>query len=90
MNPNPESSETRATDVDPDGLNASIEAMSSVAGIFRLSSDSTKEIVREVEIATRDWRQLASQFGADRQEVDLMEVAFESEERKAARSYGSV
>ena len=87
MNPNPEASENRTTALDPDGLNASIKSMRSVAGVFRLSDDRTREIIHEVEAATRDWRRVAATYGANRQETDLMEAAFESEAREAATSY---
>lgn len=87
LNPNPESSESRTTAVDPDGLNASIEAMCSVSDIFRLSNERTKQIVDEVETATSDWMHVAERYGAIRQEINLMEIAFESDERKAARLF---
>ena len=76
MNPNPESTQ-RTTALDPDGLDANIQSLYSVADLFRLSDVRAKEIVGQVQSATNEWRRIATKLGAARQEIDLMEQAFE-------------
>lgn len=89
LNPNPHSSEQRTMFLDSDGLDVTIESMISVAEIFRLSNDRAREILSEVETATGEWRKVAVGRGAKRVDIDLMDGAFESEERKVARSLTS-
>jgi serine/threonine-protein kinase HipA len=89
MNPNPDAGEERTTAVDPDGLNASVESMCSVAATFRLSQSETKEIVGEVEVATREWRRVAQALGAGRDEINRMETAYETEQRTEALHFAS-
>ena len=85
LNPNPEQRGRLATSIDLDDFAADLELAVSVAGYFRLTDQQALTIVAEVETATRDWRAHAKDLGLTGQEIDLMEQAFETDQRVLAR-----
>jgi len=89
LNPNPEQTGHLHMAVDPDDTSADIELACSVAGFYRLSQVRAREIVEEVEVATRDWREVAAQHGVGRRDIDLMVQAYETPQREAARRLAS-
>jgi serine/threonine-protein kinase HipA len=57
-----------------------------VCGYFRLSPAAAREVIHEVEIATSRWRQVAAELGIPKSQADRMAAAYESNERRIARS----
>jgi serine/threonine-protein kinase HipA len=84
MNPTPIEIKARilSTAIDFDDASASLETAMRVAKDFRLSKDKPCEIIREVSTATKQWRQVASEFGLSKRECDRMASAFEHDEVK--------
>jgi len=68
------------------GPEASIAALMSVAGYFRLSPERCRVILREVEAATASWREEGRLLGMTVSELDAFADAFEHRERDAARA----
>jgi serine/threonine-protein kinase HipA len=86
LNPNPDNPVRLSTAIDLDDTTASIEVALSVSGYFRLSTAAAFEIVVEVETATSGWRQVAAELGIPKRQADRMTVAYESDQRRIARS----
>lgn len=68
------------------GPEASIAALMSVAGYFRLSPERCRVILRQVESATASWREEGRLLGMTASELDAFADAFEHRERDAARA----
>jgi serine/threonine-protein kinase HipA len=68
-------------EVDP---TSSIELAMSVTPSFGLASKAAKQIVREVEKATRGWKTAATKHGLSNAQIDRMASAFEHDERARA------
>ncbi len=88
LNPNPDNPARLSTAVDLDDTTASIELALSVSSYFRLSPAAAREIVGEVEAATSGWRQAAAELSIPKSQFDRMAVAYESDQRRIARSLG--
>lgn len=86
LNPNPDNPTRLSTAIDPDDTTASIELALSVSSYFRLTSAAAVEIVGEVETATSGWSQVAAGLGIPKNQTDRMTVAYESDQRRVARS----
>jgi serine/threonine-protein kinase HipA len=89
LNPNPEQTGHLQMAVDIDDTSADIELACSVAGYYRLGPARAKEIIGEVEAATRGWRAVAGQHGIGRRDIDLMAQAYETPQREFARQLAS-
>ena len=85
LNPNPDSPVNRSTDLDSDGLVATVANLLSVSEYFRVATDRAKELVGEIEAATSEWRSVAKAYGAKLADVSLMELAYDNEQRSEAR-----
>ncbi len=70
-----------------DDTSASIENALSVADYFDLSTLEVKIILKEVLRATSSWRDVASNFGLSRTEIERFKSAFEHEETQVAAKY---
>ncbi len=81
LNPTPIESKARvlATSIHFDDPTASLETAMRVAPIFRLSKEKARGIVEEVRSSVRKWRQVASEVGLGKRELDRMASAFEQE-----------
>ncbi len=66
------------------GPEATIEALMSVIGYFRVPLVRAREILREVILAVSQWREHGKSLGMTDAEMDHFEDAFEHPERKAA------
>ena len=86
LNPNPDNPTRLSTAIDIDDAQASIETALSVSGYFRLSAAEARAIVRDVEWGTADWQRVAGDLGLPRTEVSRMADAYETEQRRIARS----
>jgi serine/threonine-protein kinase HipA len=86
LNPNPDNPARLSTAIDLDDPTASIDLALSVSGYFRLSPGAAREIVGEVETATSGWRKVATELGIPENQADRMAVAYESDQRRIARS----
>lgn len=86
LNPNPDNPVRLSTAIDLDDTTASIDLALSVSGYFRLSPAAAREIVGKVEAATSGWREVAAELGIPKQQADRMAVAYESDQRRTARS----
>jgi serine/threonine-protein kinase HipA len=85
LNPNPEQTAHLQMAVDLDNTSADIDLALSTAGYYRLSSKRAKEIVSEIELATRDWREAAAKEGIGPRDIERMSEAFETPQRDVAR-----
>lgn len=63
--------------IDFDDTSASLETAMSVAKDFRLSKDRAHEIIKQVGVAVKQWRQVAVGVGLSKRECDRMVSAFE-------------
>ncbi|MGH9072714.1 MAG: type II toxin-antitoxin system HipA family toxin [Acidimicrobiales bacterium] len=88
LNPNPDNPGQLTTAIDLDDATCNVDLVLSVAGYFRLSDDDAKQIVTEVETATRDWRSHAHALGLAGVEVARMEQAFDNRFRSEACRLG--
>lgn len=87
INPFPERLRELKTWVSEDtGPEATIEALMSVIGYFRLSRDRAKEILGQVQAAVATWREHGKGLGMTAHELDAFAEAFEHDERDAARA----
>jgi serine/threonine-protein kinase HipA len=86
LNPNPDNPARLSTAIDLDDTTASVETALSVHGYFRLTLAQARELVSEVESATSGWRQTAAELGLPRNQVDRMAGAYETDQRRLARS----
>lgn len=67
------------------GPEATIDALLSVTGYFRLSRERAAAILTEVEAAVATWREEGRLLGVSNLELDSLTDAFEHQERAAAR-----
>jgi serine/threonine-protein kinase HipA len=88
LNPNPDSPGRLSTAIDFNDDQASIDTALSVAEYFRVRTSEARSIVASVAEATADWRREAASLGLPRQEIDRMSSAFETEQRRLARTMG--
>ncbi|MGH3278272.1 MAG: type II toxin-antitoxin system HipA family toxin [Trebonia sp.] len=89
LNPNPDNPARLSTAIDLDDTTAAIEVALSVSGFFRLPPATARDIVGEVETATSGWCQAAAGLGIPKSQADRMALAYESSQRRIARSLGS-
>jgi serine/threonine-protein kinase HipA len=89
MNPTPTSIKPRilTTAIDFDDGTASLELALSVAQEFGLKQENAKTIIKEVGSAVADWKTVASRFGINRSEMNLMASAFEHDDLKKSLTY---
>jgi serine/threonine-protein kinase HipA len=86
LNPNPDNPSHLSTAIDLDSTAASIETALSVSGYFRLSEAQAREVITRVEQATADWQRVASDAGVPRVQFARMTAAYETGQRRVARS----
>ena len=86
LNPNPDNPSRLSTAIDIDDNRASIETAISVSGYFRLPLAEACTIISDVERATADWQRIASDLGLPRAQVSRMADAYETDQRRIARS----
>lgn len=67
------------------GPEASIDALMTVIGYFRISNARAKEVLRQVETAVATWREAGRALGMTDNELDAFVDAFEHGERATAR-----
>jgi len=63
-----------------DDTSASLENAMAVTREFRLSKDKANQIIKEVNMAVKQWRKIAIEVGLSKLECDRMASAFEYEE----------
>jgi serine/threonine-protein kinase HipA len=86
LNPTPERARELKTWISEDaGPGATIAALRSVAPYFRISSQRSTEILRQVESAVSGWRDAGAAIGMTAPELEQFTDAFEHPEREAAR-----
>lgn len=54
---------------------------------FRITKQKAKHILKEVALAIKPWRKIASQFGLSKHEIDRMSSAFEHDDLKQAEKF---
>jgi len=87
LNPNPEAPGSLSTTIDTDGdPTANVEHCVQTAQMYRLSLTRAVEVVDEVEQATASWRAVATRLKLPARELDLMQAAFDTAERRTARA----
>ena len=86
LNPNPDNPARLSTAIDLDDTTASIDLALSVSGYFRLTPAAACEIIGEVEAVTSGWRKVAAELDIPKSQADRMAVAYESDQRRTARS----
>ncbi|MGH3164903.1 MAG: type II toxin-antitoxin system HipA family toxin [Trebonia sp.] len=86
LNPNPDRPARLSTAIDLDDTSASIETALSVHGYFRLSNAAARTLVSDVERATSGWRIEATALGLPASQVTRMADAFETDQRRIART----
>ena len=57
-----------------------------MAGYFRLSGAEARSIVADVDRATADWQRVALEVGIPGNQLSRMAGAYETEQRRIARS----
>lgn len=79
LNPTPIDIRPRilTTAIDFNDTSASIETALSVAKDFRLQKKAALNIIKEVSVAVKPWRQVAAKLGLTKRECDHMASAFE-------------
>ena len=87
LNPNPDPGPKHLrTSIDGSDPAASIDLLMSVTSFFRLTGDQALGLLSEVSLTTDSWRQVASNHGIPRGEIEEMSAAFEHSETQAARA----
>ena len=66
---------------------ASLELALSVAKNFRLTQEKAKLIIKEIAISVKNWRNIALQFGLQKNETEQMASAFERKELEFANKF---
>ena len=66
-----------ATAIDFDDTTASIETAMSIAKECRITENRANEIIKQVKLAVKQWRQVASDIGLSKIECDQMASAFD-------------
>ncbi len=90
LNPNPDNPSRLSTAIDLDSTEASIETALSVSGYFRLAGAQARAIITRVEQATAGWQRVASDAGVPRVQFARMAGAYETSQRRIARSLEAV
>jgi serine/threonine-protein kinase HipA len=86
LNPFPDRSRELKTWISAEsGPEATVDALRSVAGYFRITPRRASEILQEVERAVGRWREQGRVLGMTKRELDQFAEAFEHPEREAAR-----
>jgi len=86
LNPFPDRARELKTWVSADtGPEATIDALMSVTGYFRLPTSRAKVILREVARAVATWRKVGRKLGMSTSELDAFADAFEHPELRAAQ-----
>ncbi len=75
LNPNPDGDGLKLN-ISEDDNSQNIELLIHVAKYFRITPDSAKSQIRELQSIVRRWRTLASQYELSRSEIELMAPAF--------------
>lgn len=85
MNPTPREVKPRVLTmaINFDNTFASLETASSVAEDFRLSKNQAEQIIKEVAFSVKRWKEVATDFGLLKREIDRMASAFEHEDGHA-------
>jgi serine/threonine-protein kinase HipA len=86
LNPNPDNPGRLTTAIEIDDDAASIETAMSVSGYFRLRVPGARTIVTDVERATAEWQRVAADLGLPKAQVSRMADAYETDQRRVARS----
>jgi serine/threonine-protein kinase HipA len=86
LNPSPDNPSRLSTAIDLNDTSASIETALSVSGYFRLPTAEGRSLITMIEKATSRWRHEAAELGLAKREVDRMTVAYETDQRRVARS----
>lgn len=88
LNPTPTDMKARilATNIDLDEGTCSIDLAESAAEFFGLNLAAARDIIREVGVATAQWREVAAATGARPAEIRRMASAFEHEDLQRARA----
>ncbi|MEX2203178.1 MAG: type II toxin-antitoxin system HipA family toxin [Actinomycetota bacterium] len=87
LNPNPSpGTKHLATAIDESDTTASIETLMSVAALFRLDEEEGIDVLRQILAATSRWRAVAIEHNIAKAEIERMALAFEHEQREAARA----
>jgi serine/threonine-protein kinase HipA len=86
VNPTPVEIKARllSTSIDFDDPVASIDLALSVIDDFRIKKTRAHEIIKEVGLAVREWRAVATHLGLSKKELDRMASAFEHEDLEKA------
>jgi serine/threonine-protein kinase HipA len=87
LNPNPEQGTTKHlnTSIDFETTRASVAVLLSVAPYFRLSKRDALAVLSQVNRAVDRWRSVALSHGLETRDLDVMEPAFEHDEKRLAR-----
>jgi serine/threonine-protein kinase HipA len=86
LNPNPHRPDRLSTAIDLDDTKADVETALSVSGYFRLSLAEARSEIASVADATSGWRSEAAALNLPHREIDLMAQAFETDQRRVART----
>ncbi len=81
--PGPKDLSTAINEVETE---ASVDLLLEVAPYFRLGQDAAIEVISDVERAVSRWRTVAKHTGLSTSEMDSMELAFEHDAAKDART----
>lgn len=90
LNPNPDNPSLLTTAIDIDDNAASIDTAMSVSGYFRLPTPDARTIVADVERATADWQRVATDLALPKTQISRMADAYETDQRRIARSLSTV
>lgn len=87
VNPFPGGAVVDSTPLSPDdaGIDREIGNLVETADFYGLTPSQAVVIVGEVAVATAVWPEVAAAYGIEREEIDFMASAFESENRAEAR-----
>jgi serine/threonine-protein kinase HipA len=85
LNPNPEQTTHLQMAVDLDDTSADVDLALSTAGYYRMGSERAKQIIQEIEIATRNWKDVATRIGIQRLDIERLADAYETSQRGSAR-----
>jgi serine/threonine-protein kinase HipA len=91
INPFPSGRPVDSTAISLDGSGATrdVDELIGQAGFFGLTDDEAGEIVVAVEVATRDWAEIAASFGVEEPEDGAVATAFDTPARDQARVLAS-
>lgn len=92
INPFPEQFPTESTPITPTGprTGRSVEELVEACASFELTDDEAVGIVARVELATRDWADVARKFGIEDPDEGSLASAFEHSNRRTARGWADL